>query len=116
MKIETQTVALWATPYGISPSDILLHAENGTLNASQLTILPINQNMSSTGWALMGHAEMSITLDKKESIVSTQVELLREKILIEKENSDIKINGLMGQIQSLLAINGESSLINQDEK
>jgi hypothetical protein len=114
MKLETQTVAVWSTPSGISAGDIFLNAESGTLEVGRLTYTPLTQDMTTCGWTLIGQAEVTVTLHDKAKIVDRQINILREEIKNVREQAELKVEQLSGQIQSLLALTCDSVVIEND--
>jgi hypothetical protein len=56
------------------------------------------------GWTLVGTAEVSITLDDPDKMISNKVDALKVELTKTKADAEAKCNFILGQINNLLAI------------
>ena len=56
------------------------------------------------GWTLVGTAEVSITLDAPDKMISNKVDALKVELTKTKADAEAKCNFILGQINNLLAI------------
>ena len=96
--IKFQTTA-WLTSFRAERNADLTDGDN--LNFSSF-------DMADQGWIKVGEAGISVTLRDPNEITASQVAVLREAKRRLQAETEMKVNAIEGQIQSLLAIENKS--------
>ncbi len=93
------TTKVWLTPYSrLGPEDL---SDIDSLDGLTLA----DQDMSSSGWALVGSAAVTVTVTTNtEKLVAAKVDALRQEAKSIRTEAEVKALRLEDQIQKLLAI------------
>ena len=100
----TMTIRLhaWASPYcGIGPGDL------ETLTPDRVRVLSMlheGSDLSGEGYALIGHAEATLTLMTPPEVVDSQVSSLRAQMAKTQADAEAKVTAIKRQINELLAL------------
>jgi hypothetical protein len=107
MKTVTMKTKAWITQYSrVSPKDLI----EGRLN--NLTFH--TGNMKDCGWTFVGEAEVSVQVPDEKTLIDNKVAALREEAKLIRAEATANVTRIEGQIQSLLAITCDSTLVTAD--
>jgi hypothetical protein len=96
------TLTVWLTGESYGPEDLKREPERVVRILGYSAV-----DMSACGWSRVGTAEVEITLDDVDQMVSNKVDALRKEIAKTRANAEFRAVQLEAKVQQLLAITNE---------
>ena len=97
---NTVKTGVWLTNQWTTIDDIMKMSQEELVH--NLTCWDLDGHIE--GWTLVGTAEVSITLDAPDKMISNKVDALKVELTKTKADAEAKCNFILGQINNLLAI------------
>jgi hypothetical protein len=102
--VSMKTKAWIASHCSVSPKDLIEGRDIDSLTFW-------HGDMTKQGWTLVGEAELIVQVPNEKILIENKVESLREEAKAIRARATAEVTRIEGQIQSLLAITCDSSLV-----
>jgi hypothetical protein len=106
--VSMKTKAWIGTGSDVSPKDLM---EGKKLD--QLIFWHLD-NFSKMGYTFVGEAELTVTVPDEKTLIDNKVQALREEAKSIRAAATAQVTRIEGQIQSLLAITCDATLVTAD--